>query len=366
MREVPRPEELIDRVPDELKRAVQELVAQPSPASVQRVLDVIELETWWYRLYGSIATHYRAELVAALLPGADLSSLELLIHVPATKMPAGTFDLWLGRNGGVTVVSHKGACAIRDLTRKARANIKSLSALISAGETDDIFADTIFDGIERLRLDGAGPHAVRRILNCPSLHDYNGPLDLAIVEALATTQVESIYASGCSDEALQRLDRLPWLRALWISGTQHTSRGLLALPDCPKLTALSVTGSLLDRDVPVLARCGSLESLNLSNTSLTDRGGAALAGLARLRKLDVSRTAVADPSVRAFSTLPALEELDLINTCVTAEGISALAGCRSLRRLALDWDADEKMTAAAASLTHVTMAWSDYFGSGAV
>ncbi|MFT3696548.1 MAG: hypothetical protein QM831_25640 [Kofleriaceae bacterium] len=272
-----------------LRRAIENVIARADAASIAAVVELLDDHD---DLYRAIAFHHPAPLIEALLPGSDLSNIAVRVWFPY-KLTPGEADLWLHRGGDVTVWTERGARAIREMSRETRARITSISGKL------DLLGRVELDGVTRLDLRSDSLNPVRRILSCPSLREYSGPLDREIAAALETTLVRQIYPSGpCPDAALDALARIATLETFYVSDA--TSRGIAQLARYPALTELHVDGELSDADIAAIAGCARLQKLFIPDMhSFTDRGGVALAQLKALRILDVHSTAVGEDTVIA-------------------------------------------------------------------
>lgn len=93
--------------------------------------------------------------------------------------------------------------------------------------------------------------------------------------------------------------------------------------------------SVTDAGMVHLRGLKKLEKFGISSEALTDRGLAELAFHKNLTRLDISRTRVTDTGLAFLSGLPQLKELHLDYTPVTDAGLAHLAGLKNLESLRL-------------------------------
>lgn len=90
-----------------------------------------------------------------------------------------------------------------------------------------------------------------------------------------------------------------------------------------------------DGVLPLLERMGNVQSLNLTNTSVSDGGLAALAKLPDLRSLDLSFTEITDGGLSHLAALQHLANLALNDSMISDDGLVHLRALKGLKTLDL-------------------------------
>lgn len=175
-----------------------------------------------------------------------------------------------------------------------------------------------------------------------------------------------LHANGKKAARLKRMTELRVLevRDQWVGGAVvidgQQKKGWLALvkvfkPDDPRDLAALKAGSLrlepdhsgnvlevaalrqkiTDKDLGGLKGLYSLESLDLSETTIVDDDLKRLRGLTNLRRLYLTRTALGDRGLDALATLSRLEVLALGHTRISGPGLARLGSLRHLHVLNL-------------------------------
>ena len=161
-------------------------------------------------------------------------------------------------------------------------------------------------------------------------------------------------------EDIQRIGRLPHLKALYASGRfprpfslevkrkklyddgpkRDATDGWTFLKDLPNLETLQISATVFSYPIPIdddaighLAKHGTLRELFVSRTAVK---GTTLDGLTDLRLLDVSYTSFGDDAMPALAKMPRLSKVNLRDTLVTDQGLSHLAPLRALTELNLE------------------------------
>lgn len=102
------------------------------------------------------------------------------------------------------------------------------------------------------------------------------------------------------------------------------------------IVALRLKGAKLEKaDFAVIGQLGELESLDLSETSVSDEDLRSLAGLAKLRELRLWDTRIDGSGLAYLAGLEHLERLELADTKVTDATLRHLSKVKSLRHLVL-------------------------------
>ncbi len=110
---------------------------------------------------------------------------------------------------------------------------------------------------------------------------------------------------------------------------------LATLPDIERLVLRQ--SPLSDAGFAALARCRTLEDLNVPQAACTAEGVASLAELPNLKSLRFGGENLAGPDTAlAIAKLPGLRSLHLIDVAIGDEGLEALAELATLRNLYLD------------------------------
>lgn len=120
------------------------------------------------------------------------------------------------------------------------------------------------------------------------------------------------------------------------SGLICTPDALATLRHLPKLHSLIWHNGKMNRNhVEALARCKTLESLDLECNPIGDSGACVLARMRGLKSLEIAGSGITDVGLSKIVTLPLLERLDLWNTGVTDIGLRAISSARKLTYLSL-------------------------------
>ncbi len=146
---------------------------------------------------------------------------------------------------------------------------------------------------------------------------------------------------GCNDaiadSGLENLRALTSLESLDLSQTSVTEKGLAELLSLRNLRALDLSFcALTDASAELLAQVTSLSELKLSGVKIDDAGLARLAALKNLETLDLAWTDVTDRGLMHLSTLPKLRRLSLHGDHVTDAGLAGLERLTGLAALAIE------------------------------
>ena len=154
--------------------------------------------------------------------------------------------------------------------------------------------------------------------------------DLASVTML---DLRGIQAEG---DWLSHLSGLTSLETLVLSQTSISDAGLKHLSGLASLQGLHLSQtSISDAGLSHLSGLTSLEWLDLSQTSISDAGLSHLSGLTSLQVLILSQTSISDAGLSHLSGLTSLEHLNLSQTSISGAGLSHLSGLASLEWLNL-------------------------------
>ena len=166
-----------------------------------------------------------------------------------------------------------------------------------------------------------------------TLNEFATVADLRAVASMR--EVRRLDVSGCrlGDAELAELDRMAGLESLDLPAT--TSDGIApTLVRMRSLKELSLEATQVTAaGLALLPR--SLESLNLSSTSIDDAAVEHLRRLPGLKQLWLDETSVGDKSLAVVSTRTTIEVLGLAGTAVTSEGLKHLVGLGKLTSLYL-------------------------------
>ena len=166
---------------------------------------------------------------------------------------------------------------------------------------------------------------------------------LNAIGALPTnTRAHRIDNTETDDVALAAISRrLPELVELTLGGTKVTDAGLVSLTQLPRFRVLRLSRTAItDAGMSILAKCETLESLDVSQTKIGSPGVWELKALPRLRILNLYMTLVADAGLASFQdadhrSATRIERLNLDRCPITDEGISKLASLTNLAWLHL-------------------------------
>ncbi len=178
------------------------------------------------------------------------------------------------------------------------------------------------------RVDLPGPDWLCRLLGV----DYFG----TVIWAHLTPTPTPLPPDCAPDEVAVHLGRLPGLETVLLSDTSISRKGLAELSGLKKLRELGLDGSqVTDADLAPLAALTSLEELRLDGTKVTGSGMAHLSKLANLRDVSVTGTRVDDAGLAHLRGLTSLNYLSLTGTQVTDAGLPHLASLPKLHSLDL-------------------------------
>jgi hypothetical protein len=136
-------------------------------------------------------------------------------------------------------------------------------------------------------------------------------------------------------DSIELLCQIPTLEEVDVGFTRVTSSDVSRLcQKLPKLRMLIACGTSVDDDWTIRGVPRSLESINLSNTSISDRTLQVLADEAHnIKHINVSSTLISDAGVRHLSICRRLTELKCNNTILSGNGLSELRKCGELKSL---------------------------------
>ncbi|WP_145386021.1 leucine-rich repeat domain-containing protein [Stieleria neptunia] len=138
-----------------------------------------------------------------------------------------------------------------------------------------------------------------------------------------------------SDEQLQLMCKLPYLRALRIGGGQYDQKPLSRLPSMRYLQDLRIAGAELDAEtVLALSECSLLRQLNISHTNIAEDALPRFAKLPRLSRLMAMETMIPFQAWQDCELKNQLESLVLSRPNTGTGGEIQLESWPQLRRLA--------------------------------
>lgn len=116
----------------------------------------------------------------------------------------------------------------------------------------------------------------------------------------------SVYGPGITDQGIAHIQRIPALRDLSLYNTNVTPDGLSQLSCSPTIHTLALLGaSVTDAHLERLAELPAIERLQLHGTSITDEGMCHLGKLERLRSFELyvaRRSRMLDSNLSATCT----------------------------------------------------------------
>jgi len=164
-----------------------------------------------------------------------------------------------------------------------------------------------------------------------------GDAHLQLISRLTTVSCLNLARSTITADGVRQLAVLPRLEMLDVSETPNGAGMLEVLAEFPALRTLQLRRCpwLTDADLPALLRLASLESLMISEASITDAGLDILAQCTNLTQLGIDRCdGVTDAGVRRLAATGRLESAS-INQCrqLTDASVCELARQPSLADL---------------------------------
>ncbi len=140
-----------------------------------------------------------------------------------------------------------------------------------------------------------------------------------------------------SDDDLKLIADLTKLESLCLSDTSITGAGLVHLSGLKNLRELTLPPTFTDAGMSHIQEFTALERLKLVGTQITDDGMKHLRGLKRLYYLDLCNTQITDAGIVHLRGLTNLVVVDLGGTRITGAGLQHLARATKLERLGL-WE----------------------------
>ena len=147
----------------------------------------------------------------------------------------------------------------------------------------------------------------------------------------------NLFYVGIGDHEVGPLARLTKLTELNLDSRFITDSAMPAIASIPSLTRLDVFGArLTDFGVRFLRKLHKLRHIEICGGGLGDEGVSVLSTLSELRVVNVSQNGgVTDRSADLLTALPVLQSLNLSNTSVTPAAVPSLQQISSLTSLAL-------------------------------
>ena len=151
-------------------------------------------------------------------------------------------------------------------------------------------------------------------------------------ETIARVEIEGVR-SYLTEDGIRALPSLPSLERLTLKHCGISDENIQALRGCERLRVLDLSNNEAVTDVAIgwLAERFSLESLQVSGTSVEGR---TLSGLTRLRRLEIAES-LEDVSLSFVAAMPALVELAVFQAPLDGPAIEALARAAQLEELTL-------------------------------
>ena len=129
-----------------------------------------------------------------------------------------------------------------------------------------------------------------------------------------------------------------------VSESTETPNIVSRLENLPTIRKLDLTGSAItSADVKKLANLSKVEQLMLSGTRIDDSASQSLATLTKLRTLDVSKTSISDAALPQIAEIKSLRWINLLQTNVSAKGLEELQSVRP--DLEVTWNEGNELTA---------------------
>ncbi|MBX9573388.1 MAG: hypothetical protein K2X77_31095 [Candidatus Obscuribacterales bacterium] len=157
---------------------------------------------------------------------------------------------------------------------------------------------------------------------------FHNPFELVfdeLIEDLFELGRDENDDSSANDQDCELLASIHGLRALNISRSQISSKGLAFICELQSLESLSLSLTRTnDEDLPMLLNLIDLRELDLSMTMITDRGLATLAKMNKLQDLSLSACSLTDDALDELLKIPNLRFLDISDTAISDEGLSIL------------------------------------------
>jgi len=146
--------------------------------------------------------------------------------------------------------------------------------------------------------------------------------DTALENLNGLVGLQAVYLgkTRITDAGLARLDG-SWL-TLDLTGTPITGTGLSGMPDLWWVT-LNDSG-VTDEGMACIGKMKNLFELHLDGTSVTDAGLKHLRGMSNLSTLSLAHTQIADVALQHIENLHSLVNLDVRETDVTDAGLAEL------------------------------------------
>lgn len=152
--------------------------------------------------------------------------------------------------------------------------------------------------------------------------------------------------SSISDQSIDELNRLDYLRALNISDTHITENGLLRLKTLPLFTDLAFGSLVMSTTTPVLkklAHSPHMVHLLIHYGNLSDDDTALIASMSNLEQLRLlDASSISARGVRNLAKLKRLERLEIYSAHLRPDCIPEFAKMKSLKSLNADFSRKAK------------------------
>ncbi|MEZ6065349.1 MAG: hypothetical protein R3B90_06490 [Planctomycetaceae bacterium] len=126
------------------------------------------------------------------------------------------------------------------------------------------------------------------------------------------------------------------LTTLRVAFPEVNAERLSVLPQLVGLQHLLISGPVDDDALTVIARCPTLEILNLPDGTFTDAGFEQLKSLPLLTLLRIGSPQVTDAGIAVLPELPNLRQLHIINIPITDDGLDSIRQVKLLQSFYLD------------------------------
>jgi thiol-disulfide isomerase/thioredoxin/Leucine-rich repeat (LRR) protein len=212
------------------------------------------------------------------------------------------------------------------------ANLKQLPSLVSLGlGVYNTGADITDEGLK----------TIGEIVNLKSLDLAGNKItDAGLIHLRNLTRLENLGLdnTGITEAGLANLEPLQALEDLRLyTGHRVTDVGAAHLAKLKSLRRLTDNLTVTDVGVALLASLPRLETLSLSDSTITIDGARQIAGMKSLKRLGFGGCPIGDEELAAMCDLPNLEWLQLSHTHVSGDGLKYLAGMPKLSILSIDF-----------------------------
>ena len=163
--------------------------------------------------------------------------------------------------------------------------------------------------------------------------------DVSLARLKGLTELYALYMgyTKVTDAGLEQINGLTQLQSLALTGTAVTDAGLEHIKGLTKLGELRLEGTkVTDAGLKTLEGYSQLHMLLLTDTRVTDAGLDHLKALTKLNELYLDGTKVTDAGLRKVKGYSQLRILSLTGTAVTDAGLGHLKELTNLQELHLE------------------------------